>query len=164
MRSKLTKIVCALWLSSLSSSLTAEVYQWVDKEGEVHFSDFKPETLAPDQVETKDYDSAQNLQSLPFSYRNYVVQQDQKVHHFQAEHAPKIEIFTARWCGACTYAKQYMAKNNIDFIERDIESNPSNGQRFKALGGQGVPLLLVGKYKMLGFDPTRLRTLIEATR
>lgn len=32
-----------------------------------------------------------------------------------------LQVFSASWCSACKVVKQFLNKNNVKFIERDIE-------------------------------------------
>ena len=44
--------------------------------------------------------------------------------------------------------------------EYDIEKNTNAQRKFEKLGGQGVPLIVVGKQSMSGFSASRLEEML----
>ena len=61
-------------------------------------------------------------------------------------------MYGASWCGYCKKAKKYFNKNNIRFVEYDIERSTKGKRDYKALNGTGVPIILVGDQRMNGFS------------
>ena len=70
-------------------------------------------------------------------------------------------MYGTPWCGYCKKARRYFQQNNIAFREYNIESSSSAHRRFKQLGGNGVPLIVVGKNKMSGFSAARFKSLYQ---
>lgn len=68
--------------------------------------------------------------------------------------AKEVEIYTSSNCDACQQAKTYLYAKDIAFTEYNIDSSPNHRARFTALGGKGVPLILVKGQRMDGFDAT----------
>ena len=62
-----------------------------------------------------------------------------------------IKIETA-WCGYCKKAKKYFQKKGIPFVEYDIEKNARAKRDYDAIGGKGVPVIVMGKKRMNGFS------------
>lgn len=58
---------------------------------------------------------------------------------------PQIVAFTVSWCPHCKAAKEYFTRNNIPFINRDVELDDT---AMTTLTGkyksQGVPVIVVG--------------------
>jgi glutaredoxin len=73
----------------------------------------------------------------------------------------KVTIFTTEWCGVCRKAKSYMASHGIAYDEFDIEKSRSAKTAFDRLGGRAVPVILVGKEKMIGFSPSKLEAMMD---
>lgn len=64
-------------------------------------------------------------------------------------------LYRTSWCGHCKRAAEYMRRNNVAFVERDVEANPSFGAEFKKLGARGVPFIVIGNKTMAGFNETQ---------
>ncbi|CAH0992565.1 hypothetical protein SIN8267_02698 [Sinobacterium norvegicum] len=119
----------------------AEIFKWVDAEGNTHFGDQPPD--------------AAKTQTLEFNINTFQgVEIDQRYSHSgdtSADHQTVI-MYSTSWCGYCKKARRYFRSNNINFKEYDIEKNASAAKTFKRLGGKGVPLIVVGDKKMSGFS------------
>jgi glutaredoxin len=129
--------------------LHAEIYKWVDEQGQVHYSDQKPEDRPVTEIpmETRSYQE--------ISYRTVEVD-TRKV-------APeaRVVMLSASWCGSCKKAKQYFRRNGIAFLEYDIEKSSRGKRLYEQLGATGVPVILVGKKRMNGFTEAGFERLIR---
>ena len=71
---------------------------------------------------------------------------------------PQIVLYSVAWCPHCKETKDYFTKNNIPFINRDVEVD---GKAMEELTGKynstGVPVLVLGSGKdeivLKGFTP-----------
>ena len=72
-----------------------------------------------------------------------------------------IIILTAGWCHYCTKTRQFLKRNNVKFTEYDIENSNLGYQLYRSLGGKGVPVVRVGENVMYGYDPDKLRSLLN---
>lgn len=120
---------------------TAGIYRWTDADGQVHISDRPPPDSAVEQVEIR----VNTYRAPPATPA-----------------AAPVVMYSAAWCGVCRKAKRYLQAQGIPFQERDIDASRENRRRFEALGGKGVPLILVGEEKMRGFSEARLETMLKA--
>jgi len=73
----------------------------------------------------------------------------------------KVTIFTTEWCGVCRKAKSYMTSHGVAYDEFDIEKSRSAKAKFDQLGGRAVPVILVGKEKMIGFSPSKFEAMLD---
>lgn len=64
----------------------------------------------------------------------------------------KVILYRTQSCPYCRRAASYMRKNNIGFVERDIERNSDYKAEFKRFGAIGVPFIVLGEKTMSGFD------------
>lgn len=63
----------------------------------------------------------------------------------QATSYPKIVLYSTSWCPHCKQAKEYFTKNNIPFINRDVELDDAAMEDLtKKYRSQGVPVLVIG--------------------
>lgn len=75
-----------------------------------------------------------------------------------AKKYPRIVLYSVAWCPHCRETKEYLTKNNIPFINRDVEVD---AKAMEELTGKyestGVPVLVFGTGKqevvLKGFTP-----------
>lgn len=76
--------------------------------------------------------------------------------------APAVTIFTAKWCGWCQKALAHLDQRGVDYINRDIDDDPSaRGDLRRLAGSTSIPLLDIGGQLVRGFDAKRIDTLLE---
>ncbi|MDR3578387.1 MAG: glutaredoxin domain-containing protein [Oryzomonas sp.] len=76
----------------------------------------------------------------------------------EARKYPQIVLYSVSWCPHCREAKEYLAKNNIPFSNRDVEQD---AQAMTLLTGkyksQSIPVIVFGtgpnEIVMHGFTP-----------
>ena len=77
------------------------------------------------------------------------------------ENKPKIvEIYTLPDCPWCKKTCELFSENNVDFIEYDITALEDNRKRFDELGSRGVPLIIIGDNRILGYNKDTLKKAI----
>ena len=118
----------------------AQIYKWVDDEGNVHFTDLPPADKKTEQVTTQ----INTYESTELMDLNRDFGQSQK-----------IIMYSTIWCGVCKKAKKYFEKNRIAYVEYDVEKSEKGKRDFKKLGGKGVPVILVGDKRLNGFSKER---------
>lgn len=69
---------------------------------------------------------------------------------------PQVALYVLPNCGYCERARHHLQARGTAFVEYDIAANPAHELRFKALGGQGTPLIDVGGRIVHGYDAARL--------
>ena len=73
---------------------------------------------------------------------------------------PEVVLYATSWCGYCKMAREFFAANGIHYIEQDIEQSSVALQQHKKLGGNGVPLIVVGDDVVKGWNEQSLRRLL----
>lgn len=73
--------------------------------------------------------------------------------NFAALHKEPVVLYGTSWCANCKQTRAYLRENQIPFFEYDVEQSPEGQRQFKALQGNGVPLLLVKNNVLRGFNP-----------
>ena len=72
-------------------------------------------------------------------------------------------MFTTTRCAHCHRLTAFLRQQGVRFSEQNIERNQRAFIEFQRQGGKGVPLVLIGRQKLNGFDPGRLKqALIKA--
>jgi glutaredoxin len=65
----------------------------------------------------------------------------------------RIVLYGTAGCGYCRQARQHMDARGIAFVDKDPQLDSGARAEFNALGGRGVPLILMGEQKLTGFSP-----------
>jgi glutaredoxin len=74
---------------------------------------------------------------------------------------PDVIMLGAWWCTYCNQAKRYFQKNNIHYCEYDMESTLEGKRLYEKYGGGAVPILLIGKYRLSGFNEQQIETALD---
>ena len=73
-----------------------------------------------------------------------------------ADQAKKVDIYITSWCPYCRKLESFLKDQHIDYTRHDVESDEASAEEFDSLGGEGVPLVCVGKEVIHGYDPERV--------
>jgi glutaredoxin len=71
-----------------------------------------------------------------------------------------VAIFTNDSCTYCAAAKRFLADKNVPYTEFNLDHSEKARQVFGMLNGRGVPLILVGKQRLNGYDPGTLSKML----
>lgn len=72
--------------------------------------------------------------------------------------ARPIVMYTTAWCGVCKRARSWLEEQDVDFVEQDIEQDPSAREELAAkarsagVALRGVPVIDVGGTLLQGFS------------
>jgi glutaredoxin len=121
--------------AGLSSQARAEIYRWVDEQGNVNFSDKASERHESDTVRVR----VNTYAAVSYDVSLF-------------DTGRKVVMYSASWCGHCKRAKRYFRKHRIPFTEYDIEKDRKARARYDRMRAAGVPVILVGKRRMNGFS------------
>ena len=68
-----------------------------------------------------------------------------------------VTVYSATWCAFCHAAKDYFDKLGVDYIEKDVEKDPKNGQEAVEKSKQmGIPVIDIDGEIIVGFDKARI--------
>lgn len=86
-----------------------------------------------------------------------------------AKKYPQIVLYSVAWCPHCREAKEYLTKNDIPFINRDVEIDAKAMEDLTVkYGSTGVPVIIFGKGKdeiiMKGFTPELFQESLQKGR
>lgn len=68
----------------------------------------------------------------------------------------QVVLYATRWCGYCKKAREFFASHGIAYEERDIEASASAEAEYRALGGSGVPVVVIDEQVIHGFSAKRM--------
>jgi glutaredoxin len=75
--------------------------------------------------------------------------------------AASVTVYGTRWCPYCRQAREYLQRHAFDYVEHDIEASDRILADFHALGGNGIPLIVLGDERMQGFSPAGFEALLQ---
>ena len=137
-------ILFLLFFAFSAQQVQAEIYKVTGADGKVSYAD-KPAQSANAKIEKLKIQTYSGVPSVS-SYTGSV---------------KKVTILSAQWCGVCQQAKAYMNSRKIAFEEWDIDQSEYARSKMRELGAKGVPVILVGKQKMVGFSPEGLDDMLK---
>ena len=148
------KPITVHWLATLAVALSvslptaaADIHQWHDKNGQIHFGDRPPgdTTSIVVKVKTNVYTSPsiEALSKAPSHAEEQVV------------------MYSASWCGYCRKARNYFNSHDVAFSEYDIETSEKGQRDYQQLGARGVPVILVGERRLNGFTPAAFESIYK---
>lgn len=73
----------------------------------------------------------------------------------------RVRMLSSRTCGVCTRARHWMTAHGVAFDECFIEDDAGCLADFQAQLAPGTPVFLVGRRRLVGFDPRRLAALLD---
>lgn len=119
------------------AAANAQIYKWVDAKGVTHYSDTPP---ASKQAEIKAYGGkTATLVALPYELA-------------RAARAAPVTLYTIARCKACDDGRAMLKARGIPFSEKTV-TTAADQEKLKEAGSDGqLPLLVVGRSKLLGFQ------------
>jgi len=142
------------------SAAHAEMYQWVDEKGVVTFKDTPPpKSKKLKKVKAYHDDDfaaappASPSQPAPKSSGAPPTTKVAAATPAQKKFTGTVELYVTSWCGYCKKAQSYLTAKGVPYIAYDIEKDSAAKKRHAELGGDGVPLIIIGSHKISGFSP-----------
>ena len=73
----------------------------------------------------------------------------------------QVTIYTTPTCGYCKIAKEFFTANGVEYSEYNVATDLEKRKEMIEKSGQmGVPVIYVGDDMTIGFDKTRLSSLL----
>lgn len=135
------KSLATFVLLCFSLTANAEIFTWKDPSGKVHFGDKPPNNAKPKQVEVE-INSYTQVSIEPSNVTLSSLRSDTQ----------SVVMYSTEWCRYCKMAREYFKAQRIPFKDHDIETSARAKKDYDALGGRGVPVILVGQSRMNGFS------------
>ena len=64
----------------------------------------------------------------------------------------KVILISRKNCTACTKAKEFLDTQGIRYMQYDVKGSKKGKRLFKKYKGKGVPMIIIGKEVIHGFD------------
>ena len=127
----------------VATATSAGIYRWTDDAGRIHYSDAPPGERAAGARAI-----ALPPPPTPRPERAGVARE-------------RVILYSAAWCGYCKRARAHLQRRAVPFEEQDVETSEAGRRAFRDLGGRGVPILLVGRQRMDGYDAAGLDAMLD---
>jgi glutaredoxin len=163
---RLLILICFCFLSALPPLAAAEkIYEWVDAEGRVHYSNQPKSSSKADNGKTHDWTDPRGRKIYSDRSRDQLnAERQHRMRNLECmsglteiidnpknSRRGKVILLTAGWCDTSKQARQYLKQNNIRFVEYDIDRSGTGRKLYLSLEQRGVPALLAGRQQMFGF-------------
>jgi len=73
----------------------------------------------------------------------------------------EVLLYSASWCGKSKRAKQFLESKGVAYQEIDIDQRAGAREDLAALRSPGVPVLVIGDRKIIGFNEKAYQYLVE---
>jgi glutaredoxin len=140
----------------------SKFYQWVDERGSVHFAASLDEIPSEwrsraGQVELESAAFTRTASTAPKPERRRPV-----VEVAAARRAHDVTVYTAPWCGWCRKTLAFLDERGVDYVNKDIESDPRHADELREkTGGNAIPLVEIDGNPIRGFDPQQMAALLD---
>lgn len=73
-------------------------------------------------------------------------------------------LYATDWCGYCKKMRTFLAENNINYIEYDVEKSEEGRKQHAALNASGVPVLDIKGTIIYGYDINNTKHVLKTLR
>ena len=144
----LLMFVC-LVVAIVTGSASADIYRYVDTDGNVHYTDVQPADASSEQIDVKPINATDEGRTASADTSTAAADANLTA----AAKYPKVELFVTSWCGYCKRAEAYLRKKGVPFTVYDIEKDLQAARRKDSLASRkGVPFALIGDQRLVGFS------------
>jgi len=77
------------------------------------------------------------------------------------EDAKKVTVYSTPTCHFCHMAKEFFMQKNVQFEDHNVAEDLEKRQEMMDKSGQmGVPVIFIGDEMIIGFDKSKIATLL----
>ena len=146
---------CLVGIACIGAA-SAQVYKWTDSSGKTHYGDRPPDDVKKQEVAIRVPSYNGPVEVVDWSA---ILRRKPPASAAPSRSNAGITMYSTDWCGHCRNARNYFSARQIAFKEIDVEKSDSGRKEYEALGGNGVPIIVVGDQVMRGFSAQRFESL-----
>ena len=147
------KLILIVLMFAVPLFVSAEIYKTIDEKGRIVFTD-KPTQEAQEVDVDTSINNADGLSDTAYSRAD-------EIQSNKPAKQKSVVMYSTSWCGYCAKARKHMQRKGIRFKEYDIEKSASAKNKYKKLGGGGVPFFEIGGQTMGGYNPSKLEAMVK---
>lgn len=144
---------CGLWLLigllATGAASAAELYRWVDTNGNVHYTDTPPPPSAKKGEEKHLTPSVIQSTQTPYATRTAV------------KNFP-VTLYNSNCGETCDEAKNHLTRRGIPFTAKNADDPAVQEEMRKLFGGLQVPILVIGKSPTKGYEASAWDAALDA--
>lgn len=138
-----------LALALAASAASAQIYRWTDEQGKTHVTDTPPPA------------GAKNVRKLrPAAAPIGSGDNEPYALQLARKNAP-VTLYSAPGCEPCSAARKLLNARGIPFREVSVVDDSQFEELKKAVGGSGVPSLVVGASAQQGFEERTYHAILD---
>lgn len=69
-------------------------------------------------------------------------------------------VYTSSTCPHCVTAKDYLKEKNVEFTEKNVQTDPEARRELIKMGHMGVPVIVIDGEEIVGFDKAKIDSLV----
>lgn len=73
----------------------------------------------------------------------------------------KVIVYTSNTCPYCTMVKDYLKDKNVEFDEKNVQTDETARNELIAKGYTGVPVVIIDGEEIVGFDKNKLDKILD---
>ena len=154
LKRRLCRLIYLATLIFLQSA-HAEVVRYRDADGRQHYVD------SIEKVPSQYRDQLKNQKPLPEIGKITARELPKVPLRARSDRSDKIVLLVTKTCPYCIRAEEFFLKNKVRFQKYDIAVSKKGKQLYKSLGGGGVPIIKIGSEVVRGYNPKKLRALLN---
>jgi glutaredoxin len=144
----------------LYGTSTAEMYRWVDENGDTQITNTPPPPNLKSSGEVKIY--RDRLEDSQSSEPAPVVKKDESKPSVATKKTHEVILYGTSWCPYCRKAREFFSSRGIDFTDYDIEKDKEAAIRKKELDPRGgVPFAIINGRSVRGFSESAYERAIK---
>lgn len=157
------------------SVLAEEVYQWIDENGRVHFSNQPRDKTESGKETTQNWVDVRGNKTFSDRSREEIKSERRRLMRKLecmnglteiielpgSQSRTRVVLLTTHWCGLSKQARAWLKKKKVVFKEYDIDRSRLGRSLYLGLARKGVPVILVGQKQMFGFRADLAETLLR---
>lgn len=151
-----------IYVCLATPAASAEIYKWIDQNGNVVFSDTPPPPGMKGEIRElkEDRNERPKAEGYPRKPKNEGTQETRPYKEVS------VIMYMTTWCPYCDKARNYLRSLDVKLIEYNIERDKSKGEEMlaKSGGSKGVPLIDVEGIVIKGYNPDAIKKAVDRRR
>jgi glutaredoxin len=158
----LTVLLVVIFLSLTTSAISGEIYKWIDKDGNIHFSDTPPPPGVDAEIKRFKEEPTEKPRTKWDTSKPRIDSPREKRPYRNIN----VIMYMTSWCGYCRKAREFIHSLDVNLIEYNIEKDLARREEMlsKSVGSKGVPLIDVEGIIIRGFNPEAIKVAVEKRR